>query len=319
MPLRFTLRQLEYFVAVGECGSIAQAAERLRISSPSISAAIAQLEAEFGLTLFIRRHAHGLALTRGGARFLDRARELLDRAGGLHDLANDITGSVRGPLHIGCLVTFAQIILPRLRRGFVDRYPEVEFRQYECDQAELFDALRAARLDAALTYDLEIPGDLEFLPLMDLPPFALLPEDHPLAGRPSVTPAELADHPMILLDLPMSADYFLSFFRESGIAPRIVERTRDVAVMRSLVANGFGYSLANLRPLTDVAPDGNRLRFSPLVGPARTLRMGLLLAEGARNIRAIRAFVEHARGAIGADRLPNLRVPATGADAPGPG
>ena len=47
MPLRFTLRQLEYFVAVGECGSIAQAAERLNISSPSISTAISQVEAEF--------------------------------------------------------------------------------------------------------------------------------------------------------------------------------------------------------------------------------------------------------------------------------
>lgn len=65
MPLRITLRQLEYFVAVGECGSIAQAAERLNISSPSISTAISQLEAEFGLQLFIRRHAYGLSLTQG--------------------------------------------------------------------------------------------------------------------------------------------------------------------------------------------------------------------------------------------------------------
>ena len=186
------------------------------ISSPSISTAISQLEAEFGLQLFVRRHAHGLSLTQGGARFLERARDLLNRAGSLNDLANDITGTVRGPLNVGCLVTFAQIVLPRVRRGFVDRYPEVEFRQYERDQAEIFEALRSARLDVALTYDLNIPDDLEFLPLIDLPPFALLGEGHPLAGWSSVTPEELAEHPMVLLDLPMSADYFLSFFREAG-------------------------------------------------------------------------------------------------------
>ncbi|MFD1809219.1 LysR family transcriptional regulator [Gemmobacter lanyuensis] len=49
MPLRFSLRQLEYLVAVGEAGSIAQAAERVNVSSPSISAAISQLEEAFGL------------------------------------------------------------------------------------------------------------------------------------------------------------------------------------------------------------------------------------------------------------------------------
>ena len=217
MPLRFTLRQLEYFVAVGECGSIAQAAERLNISSPSISTAISQLEAEFGLQFFVRRHSHGLSLTQGGARFLERARHLLHGAASLNDLANDITSTVRGPLNVGCLVTFAQIVLPRLRRGFVDRHPDVEFRQYERDQAEIFTGLRSARLDVALAYDLNIPNDLEFLPLMDLPPFALLSDIHPLAARRSVTPQELAEHPMVLLDLPMSADYFLSFFREAGV------------------------------------------------------------------------------------------------------
>ena len=310
MPLRFTLRQLEYFVAVGECGSIAQAAERLNISSPSISTAVSQLEAEFGLQLFVRRHAHGLALTQAGARFLEQARDLLSRAASLNGLANDITGTVRGPLNVGCLVTFAQIVLPRVRRGFVDRYPEVEFRQFERDQAEIFEALRSARLDVALTYDLNIPDDLTFVPLMDLPPFAMLGDGHPLAGWASVTPAELAGHPMVLLDLPMSADYFLSFFSEAGVSPRIVERTRDMAVMRSLVANGFGYSVANIRPRDELSPDGQRLRFVPLVGPVRTLSLGLLLAEGARNVRTIRAFVEHAEAEIRAERLSALQVNA---------
>ena len=298
MPLRFTLRQLEYFVAVGEHGSIAQASARLNISSPSISAAIAQLEAEVGLPLFIRRHAHGLALTQGGVRFLEHARDLLARAGGLTDLANDITGSVRGPLNVGCLVTFAQIVLPRLRRSFVERHPSVEFRQDEHDQSELFEALRMARLDVALTYDLNIPGDLEFLPLLELPPFVLFDPAHPLAAAASVTPADLVAHPMVLLDLPMSADYFLSFFR-NGPQPRIAERTRDVAVARSLVASGFGYSVVNILPLTDVAPDGQKLRFVPLVGPVRPLSLGLLLAEKARSTCTIRAFVEHARAELG--------------------
>ncbi|WP_420342575.1 LysR family transcriptional regulator [Paenirhodobacter sp.] len=308
MPLRITLRQFEYFVAVGECGSVALAAERVNVSSPSISTAIAQLEAEFGLQLFVRRHAQGLSLTQGGARFLEHARGVLAQARGLGGLANEITGAVRGPLNVGCLLTFAQIVLPQLRRSFVERWPEVAFHQFERDQQELFDGLRAARLDIALSYDLNIPPDLSFVPLIDLPPFALLDPAHPLAGRPMLRPAELAPHPMVLLDLPMSAEYFLSFFAAEGLAPQIAERTRDIAVMRSLVANGFGYSLANIRPISDLAPDGRRLVLVPLAGPVRALRLGLLTTEAAAATRTVAAFIDHARAEITAASAPGLQM-----------
>lgn len=294
MALRITLRQLEYFVAVSDCGSIALAAQRINVSSPSISAAIAQLEAEFGLQLFVRRHAQSLSLSQAGARFVEAARRTLEQAHALSDLANEISEQVRGPLRVGCLLTFAQFVVPRLRRSFVDLYPEVEFQQCELDQSELFAALRAARLDVALTYDLNIPPDLVFRPLIDLPPYAILAEDHPLAGCASVSPQDLAPHPMVLLDLPLSAEYFLSFFAGSGVSPRIAERTRDMAVMRALVGNGFGYSMANIRPVSDLAPDGGRLRFVPLAGSLRALSLGLLTTAGADSARTVRAFIEHA-------------------------
>lgn len=298
MALRITLRQLEYFVAVCDCGSIALAAQKVNVSSPSISAAIAQLEAEFGLKLFVRRHAQGLSLSQTGELFLSAARETLDKANALNQLAANVAGTVRGSLRIGCLLTFAQIILPRLRRSFVDLFPQVEFSQFERDQSELFDDLRAARLDVALTYDLNIPADFNFVPLVELPLFALFAEEHPLADRQSVSPTDLANYPMVLLDLPMSTDYFLSIFSALGIRPEIVERTRDIAVMRSLVANNFGYSVANIRPLSDLAPDGQKLKFVPLSGPVRPLNMGLLTSQGAENSRTVSTFIEHAKGFI---------------------
>lgn len=295
MALRFTLRQLEYFVAVGEEGSIAQASERVNVSSPSISAAISQLEGEFGLPLFVRKHAHGLSLTQAGRQFLEQARQVLGQAEALNRLAGDISGNVRGPLNIGCLVTFAQMILPAMRRSFIEAYPEVQVRQFELNQMGIIEALRRAEIDVALSYDLAIPADLEFLPLRRLPPYAMVHEGHPLASRGSVTVQELKDDPMILLDLPLSADYFLEFFEASGRKPRIAERTRDMAVMRSLVANGFGYAIANIRPYSDLSPDGRKLRFIPLAGPVRQMELGLVLPRGACNVLTVNAFVDHAR------------------------
>lgn len=295
MPLRFTFRQLEYFLAVAECGSIAAASEKLNVSSPSISAAIVQLEGEFGLQLFVRKYAHGLSPTQGGIQFTEQARKVLGEASRLNGLANDITGKVRGPLNVGCLLTFAQIILPQLRRRFVDQHAEVEFHQFQRTQTELFEDLRGAALDVALTYDLNIPADLEFIPLVSLPPYALMAANHPLAKNESVSARQLAEHPMILLDLPVSSEYFLSFFEHTGQKLRIVERTRDMAVTQSLVANGFGYSLANIRPTSDRAPDGKKLRYVPLKGPVRPMKMGILLSVGAKSSLTVRSFVDHCR------------------------
>ena len=306
MTLRFTLRQLEYLIAVADCGSVALAAERVNVSSPSISAAIGQLEATFGLQLFIRRHAQGLSLTEGGRQFTATAREVLTMAGRLTDQAAMITGLVAGPLTVGCLLTFAQVLLPQLRRGFADRYPDAYFRQHEGHQAELFDWLRAGRVDVALTYDLEIPPDLDFLPLIPLAPYALLSEGHPLAGRSMLTPADLAPHPMVLLDLPFSAAYFLSFFAKAGLTPVIAERTRDMGVMRAMVANGFGYSIANIRLGSDRAPDGRKLIFVPLVGDIRPMQIGLMLPRSDERRRTVAAFVEHCRTAVTDAALPGL-------------
>ncbi|MGQ0566266.1 MAG: LysR substrate-binding domain-containing protein [Gemmobacter sp.] len=309
MPHRFTLRQLEYLVTVGDLGSIALAAERLNVSSPTISTAIAQIEADFGLTLFVRRHAQGLSLTQAGRQVAAQARAVLAEAGRLVDLAAQIAGMVRGPLHAGCLLTFAQIVLPGLRRSFCDRYPDVVFQQSERHQSDLFEALRDGTLDLALTYDLNIPADLRFEALAVLPPCAVMSPDHPLADRASVTAADLAPHPMVLLDLPMSVDYFRAFFAAEGVAPRIAERTRDLTVMHGLVASGFGYSIANIRPAADRAADGRALVHVPLTSTVRPLTMGLVLPGGAGLSLTVQAFVDHAKETVSPATTPGLRAP----------
>ena len=306
MPLRFTLRQLEYFLAVGQTGSVALAAEKMHVSAPSISAAISQLEADFGLQLFVRKHARGLAPTQAGRQLMARAAQVLAEAEEMNRLVGEISGQVQGELSLGCLLTFAQILVPALRRSFETRFPMVRVAHVEKNQQEIIDALRSGALDIALTYDLAIPEDLQFVPLVSLPPYVLLPDGHPLADLPQVTVEALQDEPMVLLDLPLSAEYFLSFFRAAGIKPRIGERTRDMAVMRGLVANGYGYSIANIRPLNDLAPDGRKLRFVPLVGAVGPMMLGLLMARGAEGVLTISAFIEHCRAQLTADRIPGL-------------
>ena len=308
MPLRFTLRQLEYFVAVGEAGSIALASEMVNVSSPSISAAISQLEDEFGLQLFVRKHAHGLSLTQAGRQFMAQAKVVLQETDALNRLADSISGFVQGPLAVGCLLTFAQMVVPGLRREFEAQYPQVTVSQVERDQTTLIEMLRRADIDVALTYDLDIPSDLTFIPLAELPPYALFGENHPLADRPSVSMADLQEHRMVLLDLPLSSEYFLSLFGQAGARPQVCERTRDLAVLRSLVANDFGFSLLNIRLRSDFAPDGRKLKNVPISDDLRNLRMGLVTSQGVQNVLTVQAFIDHCRKSLSDENIQRMSL-----------
>lgn len=308
MAFRFTLRQLEYFVAVGETGSIVLASEIVNVSPPSISTSISQLEMELGVQLFIRQHAHGLSLTSGGRRFLAEAKALLESVEGLRNLATDISEKVSGPLNIGCLKTIAPMILPELRRRFESLYPAVSIKQVEGDHTALLRAMRNAEIDVCLTYDLNTPNDVQFESLAELPPYVMLAASHPLAGQSGLTPEELVEEPMVLLDLPLSSDYFLSVFSRTGLKPKIAERTGDLALVHSMVANGFGYSLANIRSRTEFSPDGKPLKFVPLTGGPRPMKLGLITGRESRKPRILNAFEAYCREVISQDSIPGLTM-----------
>lgn len=306
MALKFTIRQLEYFVAVGEAGSIAEAATRVNVSSPSLSTAISQLEAEFGVQLFVRQHAQGLSLTPGGRRFYMAAKDVLERGAALHDIASDISEQVRGPIHVGCLVTVAPFVLPEIRKGFQDANPEVDFRQVEAPHDDLIRMLRRAEIDIALTYDLDIPQDIHFEPLLSLPPHALFAPDHPLSTRKSVSLKTLSEQPLILLDLPASRDYFMALFQAAGLQPNILERTAHLPMVRSMVANGFGYGLLNVPSMNADAPDGKPLYYVPVRGDVRPMRLGLATVMSDRQSRIVTGFGAHCREQITPDSAPGM-------------
>lgn len=308
MFTRFTLRQLEYFVAVGDSGSIAEASERINVSSPAISAAIAHLEEEFGVQLFVRQHAQGLSLTPGGRQFLRRAKTLLDQAGSLHELASDIAERVSGPISIGSLVTLAPLVMPELVGSFKNLYPDAQVTLLEAHQVDLITKMQRAEIDICVTYDLELPQDVSFEPLARLPPYAVFARDHPLAKRKSVDLETIADQPYVFLDLPLSREYFLSLFQSRGIRPAITARTPSMPMVRSLVANGFGYGLVNLRSRNPKAPDGKEVVYVPLEGDDRPMEIGIAAMKSERHSRIHTAFEEHCRKAISNKEIPGMNL-----------
>ena len=296
--MQVTFKQLRYFVAAGETLSVTRAARQTNVSQPSISAAVAQLEAALGLQLFVRHHAQGLSPTPAGRRLLAEAKRLMVQVEDFESFASELGQTLAGTLAIGCFYTVAPLVVPELIRNFTRAYPSARIDCQEGHQEELLTALREGRFEMALTYDLEGGPDLTFEPLADYPPYAIVSADHRLARRRTVRLAELAAEPMILLDWPFSRDYFRSLFQTIGVEPLIARRTNSFDMIRGLVANGFGYALLNAPSGNQQAPDGKPYKILALKEDLQPLRLGLLRLARHQPTRLATAFAGHCQATL---------------------
>lgn len=260
--LSFTLRQLEYFDAVAEAGSIAGAARACHVSESTIAAALDELERALGVALLVRRRAHGATLAADGRIALERARTILEASRELERIGSE--QGLAGPVSIGVYGPFAGTLLPRILARLDAEHPEASVRIVDDEHDELLRALREGELDVALVYDVDLGPELAARPIATRRPHALLPDGHPLAERRSVRLSELADEPFVRFDYHPSSQNTAALFARAGIAPPTRLSTHHFELVRSLVGEGLGWSLVYQVPASDVTESGRPVAAVPI-------------------------------------------------------
>jgi len=288
--IAFSFRQLEYFVAAAEHGSISAAARARHVSQPSVSTAIAQLEETLGEPLFRRQVSRGLELTPAGQRLLGRARDILALAAGITVDEGGQRG-LSGQLSLTCFQDLGPYYVPRLLAGFRERHPGVSVTLFEADLATVHRTLNVGKAELALTYDLGFDQRVERWMLARLPPYALLPADHALANQPDVSLAALAQERLILEDIAQTREYFLSLFWAHGLHPQLHQYTQTFEMQRGLVAHGYGVALSCTRPAGDHSYDGLPIACRPLRETVTPQRVVLARSQAMRASPLAQAFV----------------------------
>jgi DNA-binding transcriptional LysR family regulator len=289
LPATVELRLLRSFVAVAEAGSLTRAAEGLRISQQSLSQQMRLLEAQAGAPL-LERSSRGVALTRVGAVLLGEARAVLERADRLAANVERAARGVEGTVRVGLLASVANYLMPPLVRTFAERHPRLELLTEDGSIAELVGALRAGRLDAALTRP-PLVDDLETEVLLREPVAAVLPEGHRLADRGELELGELAEEPWVLTPRsawpPWHAKYDADF-AAAGFAPRVVRRAGTPQALLALVAAGVGVTRLTLsaRSLRD-----SGVVFVPLRGESASVVLCTNSAIASPALPALRAVL----------------------------
>lgn len=295
--IRYTLRQLEYLMACIDAGSLIAAAQRLNVSQPTVSAAIAKLETQLGQQLLIRHHAVGVVAAPGAKQFIEKARQLLTQADELQGTLN--TGQIAGDINLGCFSTLAAMYLPGLITGLKQTYPNLHLNMFEGSQDTILDGLHQGTYHAALLYDHDLPPWVEAKPMIELPVHVVLNADHPLAAQDSVNIAQLADLPFIQLDIAPSRDFFPGLLAKVGITPNIAYQTSSLELARGLVGRALGYTLLVTRPASDITYDAQPIALRPLIGHHTNSHIVLCTSKGVRATPNVTAFGQVVGGYFG--------------------
>jgi LysR family hydrogen peroxide-inducible transcriptional activator len=274
-PHPFTLRQLQYLVAVADLRHFGRAAEICHISQPALSMQVAQAEASLGVVVFDRDRRQ-VRLTPAGELLLPHIRRMVELGHTLTDHARRLQDPLASLLRVGVIPTLAPYLLPRLTPALHTAFPELVVLWTEERTAALVAKVQDQELDAALLAAEADLGSLETAPVgVDVFRLAM-PLGHRLAA--SGTPVELealCDEPMLLLDdghcLRAQA---IEACASSGLR-EMAFRATSLATLAHVVASGVGVTL-----LPSLAAEVERFRaplaIRPLAAPApfRTIVLG---------------------------------------------
>ncbi len=301
--LDFSLRQLQYALAVAEEGGFGKAARACGVSQPSLSAQLARLEEALGLRLF-ERHARGVQLTRAGREMLPRMRAAVEAADAVEGAARLLGDPGSVTLRVGVIPTIAPYLLPRAvdHLARLPSPPRVHWLERQTAVCE--EELAAGAMDAMIIADPPRRPSLDALRLGWEPFWLAVPEDHPLRGPVSVD--DVAAHEVLLLeDGHCLRDHTLSLCMVPGAKESPYEAT-SLPTLVQMVASGLGTSVL---PQTAIPVEAGRARVRVLPfddpGIGRTHYLGWRSrSPEARLVRALAAPLRAALAEALADGAP---------------
>ena len=281
------LNQLKYFNTVAEQGSVSKAAELLHISQPSLSAAIKELEEEFGTTLF-NRHYRGVALTREGNAFYKMSSDIIKSAERCETTMRDM-GMGRKILRLGVPPMIGSVILPHIYNNFLKVEENISLETAEGGYRELLYDLENEKVDLAfLPHTSPLPSELSSVTVGKMEIVCCTAENNPITELESVNPKNLSKSRLVLFENSFfQSKSILDWFKEEKITPNVLLRTEQLSTVISMVkksdAVGFLYR--------ELAADHPELKFLPTEKPMN-ITVSLVWKTDKRLGNSMRQFIK---------------------------
>ncbi len=291
--MAFTLRQLRYFVAVAERGSVSGASQALSISQSAVTEAIKELESDLGVSLF-ERHARGLAVTHKGQLFMRHATKILGDVSDARRALGEDESAPPGQLALGVTALVAGYVLSDLLARYRRAFPGVKVSAIEDTGDYLEHLLVGGELDVAVMVTSNLRDRMALTTdLIERSPYRLwAPLGHRLAAQEKVSIADVVSEPLIMLTIDEIEENTAKLVHALGRKPDIAFRTRSVEAVRSLVATGAGVAILPELVYRPWSLEGDRIEMREISGDMPAVQVGMAWRRGSGLTPAARDFIE---------------------------
>ncbi|MEY9863044.1 LysR family transcriptional activator of glutamate synthase operon [Catenulispora sp. GAS73] len=236
------LRDLSWFVALADHRHMTHTAAILGVSQPTLSRALARVEAELGTRLF-ERGSDGVAPNPNGDLVVAAARELLAR---YEQLTTELSARLDpdgGVVRLAFLDSMATSLVPQLLRAFHGHAPGVRVLLSQEPGHHIQADLRTGAAELAVTFP-RPEGDFGWLPLQRERLVLAVPPTHRLRGRKRVALSEIAEEELVMTPVGFGFRTLVdTLLAEAGVVPRISFESADLATIEGLVAAGLGVAV----------------------------------------------------------------------------
>lgn len=275
--MRVSIKSLHYFLSAAERGSISKAAEALNVVPSAVSSAIELVEAEFELKLVQRYPAKGIRPTAAGKAMMRKIRHLVEEYDSLLLEGAELRTALSGNLTIGYYAPVAPAFLPAIAGPLVQDHPGVTLSLVEVDNERAQIGLLNGEYDLILFVAENVRSGIAYETLLEAPPYVLAPKGHSISGREFVELAELREVPLVLLDLPVTNQYYRGMLAAAaaGADANIVTTASTHEMVRSMVGAGVGCSILNMLPSSPVTYAGDEVVAVPIKSDVAPLKLVL--------------------------------------------
>ena len=291
-------KQLEAFVAVVDYGSFSEAARKLYLTQPTISAHIRSLEEELHARLIIRT-TKKLTITTKGYQLYDSAFRILDIR---NNLLENFTGSRKQIIDLAASTIPSSYLLPELLAGFGRMYPDVYFHPWQTDSSGAINRVLDGTVDLALTGQNTGDGSCVFIPFcQDNMVIATPVNDHYLNLKQKEQPVVFQDFikdPVIIREKGSGTKKEMDIFLENaGIEPsslNVVARMNDLESIKKSIVNGLGFSILSARSVVDLQKTKQILLF-PLEESAHKRSFYIVYSKNRILKSHVRQFIHYVK------------------------
>ena len=297
------LRDLKYIIAVAETHHFGRAADRCFVSQPTLSGQIKKLEDQLGITLFERSN-RSVEITPVGEAILNHARQIIEQADAIEQIARATRDPLAGGLRIGSIPTLSPYLMPLILLPLKKQFPQMKLVLSEELTATLLQRLRNHEIDGALIATAVDDPSLVSMPLFDEPFWVAYPRKHKFYIKENITRKDLEGENLLLLaEGHCLADQVMEVCRlkERTQQSEIAEfRAASLETLIQLVAAGFGCTLVPALAMRGSWTSGSGVVAQPVSIGDASRRISLVYRNTYPRIAALQALADVIRS-----KLPN--------------